>query len=357
MSVLPARVRNSDAALLFETFLLAAVVSFLGIRWFLALTGYPRVGGGGLHIAHMLWGGLLMLVALGALFLYLDRSIQRAAAVVAGIGFGTFVDEIGKFLTADNNYFFRPAVALIYVIFVALFLVARAAAVSRRPSSTDALANALDLLEEHLGRTIEPDDRARIAALLREAPPEQALTVDARRYLDALPARPDPDAWLDALPRRVAAWYEGVAASGWFDSALVAGVAVYTVTAVVAVIALAGGLPESGQLQPWSVSQAGDVLSTLAGAALVGVGLLVTPRSRALGFHWMLRGLLVWILVTQVFVFYLSQLAGLGGLVIDLVAYASLRYALGREVVAGRDPLSHAAARGGGPQPRPGPGT
>jgi hypothetical protein len=50
-----------------------------------------------------------------------------------------------------------------------------------------------------------------------------------------------------------------------------------------------------------------------------------------------MRGILVWILITQVFVFYSSQLAGLGGLVIDLVAYGSLRFAIVRELVAGRD--------------------
>jgi hypothetical protein len=51
-----------------------------------------------------------------------------------------------------------------------------------------------------------------------------------------------------------------------------------------------------------------------------------------------MRGLLVWILVTQVFVFYSSQLAGLGGLAVDLVAYGSLRFAVTREMVAGRSP-------------------
>ncbi len=46
--------------------------------------------------------------------------------------------------------------------------------------------------------------------------------------------------------------------------------------------------------------------------------------------------MLVWILITQVFVFYSSQLAGLGGLTADLVAYGSLRYAIQQEIAAGR---------------------
>jgi hypothetical protein len=63
----------------------------------------------------------------------------------------------------------------------------------------------------------------------------------------------------------------------------------------------------------------------------VGRGVVALPRSRAGAYHWFLHGLLAWILVTQVFVFYSSQLAGLGGLAVDLVAYASLRLALASE--------------------------
>ncbi len=77
-----------------------------------------------------------------------------------------------------------------------------------------------------------------------------------------------------------------------------------------------------------------QVVSTVAGAALVGVGVVRLPSSRVAAYHWFMRGLLVWILLTQMFVFYSSQLAGLGGLAIDLVAYGSLRYALIREVIA-----------------------
>ena len=341
------RTRNSDGPALLETFLVAGVASFLGIRWFLAVTGYPRVGGGGLHVAHMLWGGLLMLVALGMLAVFLDRSVQHLAAVVAGLGFGTFIDEIGKFLTSDNDYFFRPAVALVYVIFVATFLAGRAV-VARRPlSSRESLANALDMLEEHIDRPVSVGDRARIHALLDRVdgspapagtggtepgrPGATSLARDIRRHLDGLPETIDRHGRWEALPARLAAAYERLAGAPWFDRALVAGVVAYTAAAVVGVLALALSSPPVGGPETWSVSQFGEAASTLAGAALVLRGVVALPGGRAAAYHWFMRGLLVWILVTQVFVFYTSQLAGIGGLAVDLAAYVSLRLAIAAE--------------------------
>ncbi|MGH7908854.1 MAG: hypothetical protein ACRENW_03265, partial [Thermodesulfobacteriota bacterium] len=52
--------RNFDAGNYLENFLVAAVAAVLVIRLFLKMTGYPQIGGSSLHIAHMLWGGLLM---------------------------------------------------------------------------------------------------------------------------------------------------------------------------------------------------------------------------------------------------------------------------------------------------------
>lgn len=260
------RLRNADAAALLETFFVTAVVSFLGIRAFLALTGYPRIGGGGLHIAHMLWGGLLMLLALGLLLLFLDRSLQWLAAAVAGLGFGTFIDEIGKFLTADN-----------------------------------------------------------------------ALVPELRRYLDGLPQAVVRDRWLKALPSRLARRYERLAANAWFDTALVAAVVAYTGAAVGGVLVLALATWSTSGTDAWTVSHVGAALATLTGAALVLRGVVSLPHDRPAAYRWLIRGLLVWILVAQVFVFYTSQLAGLGELAIDLVAYGSLRLALAREALARDD--------------------
>lgn len=56
-------VRNFEAGEHLETFLVAAVASILIIRLFLEVTGYPKLGGASLHIAHVLWGGLMMVAA------------------------------------------------------------------------------------------------------------------------------------------------------------------------------------------------------------------------------------------------------------------------------------------------------
>ena len=34
-----------------------------------------------------------------------------------------FVDELGKFITSNNDYFFEPTVGLLYLLFVLLFRV------------------------------------------------------------------------------------------------------------------------------------------------------------------------------------------------------------------------------------------
>src|SRR5438128_220933 len=101
----PDLARDIDAGAYLETLLVAAVSSVLLTRLYLGMTGYPRIGGGPLHLAHLLWGGLLMLIGLVLLLSMLGKRLKHFAAAIGGVGFGLFIDEIGKFVTADNNYF------------------------------------------------------------------------------------------------------------------------------------------------------------------------------------------------------------------------------------------------------------
>jgi hypothetical protein len=322
--------RNSDAALLLESFLVAAVISVLAIRWILTLTGFPRLGGGDLHIAHMLWGGALMLVAILLMLAYLDRSMLHAAAIIAGLGFGTFIDEVGKFITADNDYFFRPAVAVIYVVFVIVFLVARALVGHRRLSRREALANALDLLEPRLGRPLERDDRRAITDLLDQAGTGSDLATAIRAYVDSLPSRPDEESWWEAIPHRATRTYVRMARHPSFSVALTTFVLVYAGLAVGGSLLLAAWAPRDPDGGPSPVV-VGQVVSTLIGAILVLRGVVALPTSRVEAYRWFLRGILVWLLITQVFVFYTSQPIGLAGLLFDVAAYAALRYAIAHE--------------------------
>src|SRR6202022_1730779 len=78
-----------------DIFLVSAVLTVLGIRAYLQATNYPKIGGGGLHIAHVLWGGLGMVIAIGILLSFLSPGTRRFAALIGGVGFGAFIDELG----------------------------------------------------------------------------------------------------------------------------------------------------------------------------------------------------------------------------------------------------------------------
>ena len=120
---LPARLPTAESVVLLMLVAFAATV--IGTRWFLAWTGFPKVGGGDLHIAHALWGGALLFVGALLPLIWFGRRVHLAAAVLTGMGMGLFIDEVGKFITTRNDYFYPAAAPIIYSTFllaVLLFL-------------------------------------------------------------------------------------------------------------------------------------------------------------------------------------------------------------------------------------------
>jgi len=153
----PVRRRSASRNMLL--ILLAFALSVAGTRLFLELTGYPQLGGGELHIAHVLWGGLLLFTAALLPLIIANRWAYTWAAVLAGLGVGLFIDEVGKFITQSNDYFYPAAAPIIYAFFlltVILYLQLR------RPEPSDPrseLYRALDSLEEVLDRDLEIEER------------------------------------------------------------------------------------------------------------------------------------------------------------------------------------------------------
>lgn len=111
-------VRRSRADRYMFLTLLGFAGSVIITRIFLELTGYPQVGNRTLHIAHVLWGGLLLFVAVLLPLLLANRSMYGLSAIVGGIGVGLFIDEVGKFITKTNDYFYPAAAPIIYAFFL-----------------------------------------------------------------------------------------------------------------------------------------------------------------------------------------------------------------------------------------------
>ena len=319
--------------MLLERFFVSAVVAVLLIRAWLSLTGYPQIGGDGLHIAHLLFGGVGMLVALLSSLAFLGRRTRTFAAIVGGAGFGAFIDELGKFITSDNNYFYQPAMALIYVIFVLLFIAGNRLATDSDLTPDERLAQALDVITSAVTEGYPKRERDEAMQLLTQSDPKNPLVPALEHALEQIAATPDrPVSLAEREAARVGKSYTWLVGQRWFLSLVLVLAGLSTVFGLRSLSITVLTDPVDRRLQAYVESTAGlFLIASLIGSMLLIVGLVHLRGSLLAAFQWFRRSVLVSLLVAQPLAFYEQQLTALVGLVLNLVLLSALEFGIARE--------------------------
>lgn len=330
----PYRIRDPRGAALSEVWLVSAVAAILGIRLYLHLTGYPQVGGGTLHIAHMLWGGLGMVIAFGLLILFASDVWKPFAACVGGLGFGTFVDELGKFITKDNDYFFQPTIGLIYGVLVVFYLIAQWVQRNREPTSADHLFYATQGVQS---LAIGKLDRERQQLALRHLDASgisSPLTQAMRTVLQDAPLIDD-----DAVQSsRILGWrialmqgYTRIVNRHWFGP-IVIGIFVLKVIQLIASLLLGIFTDSFAFGDGLSFAEWGALLSAFSSGAIAAIGVwFLFRRFRLRALHFFAASTLITILFGQFFAFTTNQFAAFGTLLFNLVVLGVLRFSIAAE--------------------------
>jgi len=333
-------VRSIEGRKLLEIFFVTAVASVLGIRFFLALSGYPHLSPGHLHITHVLLGGIFMMLALVITLGYINKSAYYVAAVLGGFGFGAFIDELGKFITGDNNYFYRPTAALIYVIFILLYLGIETFMHRRELSEQEKLINVLEIAKEVVLEDLDHLERKRALHLLKGCSPADPVTKALRELLYATDSVPVPktDIYTSSKyhARRL---YRKLVQKAWFKNAVIAFFLMQSFLA----LALDAFLLYA-KLHWWvdlhviypalSFADMVGLASATLAAAFVVAGIMKMHGNRLHAYQYFKNAVLIQILLVQVFLFYKAQFLAVLGLAGNICVLFVLYYMISQEKAA-----------------------
>lgn len=327
--------RNVDAREYLDLFLVAAASSIILLRLYLHLTGYPTIGGSTYHVAHVLWGGILMLTAFVLNFAFLGRRVQRIVALLGGVGFGVFIDEVGKFITRDNDYFFRPAVGIIYAIFVGLYLVITYITRRQKLSHQEYLLNALRQLEEAVRHDMDAREQAVTRSLLERAHSPDPITRQLQAIVEDVKVAPPGRAGLITRTRiKLGAWYERLWQARHSQSVVRWFFAIETIAFLAAVSA--SMYTNIDDVQDFFRGQAdyghsliiGQLTATTVATVCVLIGIRHLAGSRLRAFEWFRTATLINLLLTEFFLFSRIQFGAITSFIFNLLLFTLLNAVL-----------------------------
>lgn len=330
---LPRLVRRAGAPKLVLNVLIAFGATILLTRLFLELTGYPRLGSDTLHIAHLLYGGIALAAASLLMLVFASPTAQTIGSLLTGIGLGLFFDEVGKFITANNDYFYKPAAPIIYLLslgiaFLYYFLNRRVSRLTDGELVVAALEDAEQLFEgqqtqqqhhridtnlELIINTLQDPDHVKLALALRQFTASEAVRPEQSRWEMVLGKIEKWGLHNFLQHQRPITWVlmavlilNSLASLVMFTTALalpvVAPALVHQIELLYATLGLRAFSPFR-----LSVDNIDLLLSIItAMLTLYGIILFVTRR-REQGLFWMQLALILELCVVNVFTFYVEQ--------------------------------------------------
>ena len=325
-------VRRDNARSLVLLSLISFALSVILTRLYLHLAGYPMIANDVLHIAHVLWGGLLLFIGSLLPLMFANRWALRWCAILGGVGMGLFIDEVGKFITMANDYHFPYAAPIIYATFllsVQLYLRVRGAPDT---SPRGEMYRALEQITEVLDSDLDAQEREAIERRLVYIV-KHTNDNNLKRLAGALYDFVEADR-LRIVPRRLTRWQRiEHAAAGWFSRvatqprlkvALIIALAILGAALVGEFSLLASALPDpfatldtllGAQMTRGQLDSAAEAfiylvrtgLQGLTGVLLLGSAALVALRREGTGLRVASSVLIFSLSVINLLVWYFDQ--------------------------------------------------
>jgi predicted nucleic acid-binding protein len=318
-----AAVRRDHAENYILTSLVAFAVTVIVTRVYLELTGYPQIGNDVLHFAHALWGGLLLIIAVFLPLAFANRWAIQASALLGGIGIGLFIDEVGKFITQANDYFFPPALSIIYgfvLLNVFVYLTFRR---PRKQDSRTAMYHVFDGLQDALDGDLDTAEVARIEAQLAIA--RQSDRTEIVALVNAIGAylqkekghlsAAEPDIWKRVITRVDAL---GMRLGRRMHRAIILALLILWVVFVICyiVVLVQGGSNLDSQVIQWR--DALIAIQVVIGGLMILALMVWLTGNEERGLKFAVSGFLFSLVALQTLYFYISQFSAITATLLQL---------------------------------------
>lgn len=324
--------------------LVVAIATVLSTRLFLNIAGYPylldlfRLNSDTLHISHIMFGGLFLYLG-GAINLFFHgKKVRQLSAVFLGIGLGLFVDEVGKFITHDYNYFYQPAAMIIYIVFLLVFATYSYLVNSSYKQNEEKLYQIFEKFEEIIEEDFEITEKKYLLAQIeslsfsKKNTPFLALKKQLKYLVKNMPVKKDKSrqGWFDFLKKTIEEIYANFFLKPRFTRFIILFFVAYSISTLIEsgyylffknyklvdYLLTNFSLPITAS-QPYILAIAQMTASTISNLFII-IGVYFYTSNKLKGLRYFKNGLVLKILLVRPFSFYFDQFSAAVGALFDI---------------------------------------